>query len=552
MTSLNRSTLRRLQKLPQVPNVWEGDRRSITPGVAAEMDTAESRGDCILWVDGSEGIVRAMDLVSEDVGHEAVVRTLLRAMEYPHSSTAPCRPKKIVVCDREIQFFLRGVLQDLDITVDYQAGLPLIEEIFRGLQEATSNRPPQLPPEREEALMAIAQEIWEDAPWVSLDEEKILSVKLDYGDTDTLYISILGMLGMEYGILMYRSVDSLKMFRQRVLSTSNESTEALEQAFLDQDCFFLTFDFDQPEMDNPLLASLVPPSLRPPAEKVEPAFGNLHPLEGMRPVLYEEEAATVQLALTALHRFFQQNLQSLSTEEFPPIHKAYRLPDPANSKQKVSVKVATMPDLAEELFELTQSARGDDDEDEFGFPPGGLPILRDDLIPRKTFYSLGAMPWEVLEILRATVKHYQPAEKNFPMNKADGFPVVILQTTRPKAMTLIEELQAADGLQAICFNPGADPFGGMNYDLGILQAGNGELHLFGEFDEDDPTHIQAREKWDNRCKKTKGVCGLVIAMGVTGANRGNPGLKDMLALFEARSLSSEELGLGPLELMPHF
>jgi hypothetical protein len=513
------------------------------------MDAAETRGDCILWVDGSEGMVRAMDLVPADVGHEAVVRTLLRAMEYPHSSTNPCRPKKIVVCDREIQFFLRGVLQDLDITIDYQPGLPLIEEIFRGLQEATSNRPPQLPPELEESLMAIAQDIWEDAPWVSLDEEKILSVKLDYGDTDTLYISILGMLGMEYGILMYRSVDSLKQFRQRVLSTPDDSPESLEQAFLDQDCFFLTFDRDDAAFDEDSMMPLFgqPP---PPAE-VQPSFGNLHPLEGMRPVLYEEEAATVQLALTALHRFFQQNLKFLSTEEFPSISKSYRLPNPPNPSQKVSVKVATMPDLASELYQLTSEAMPEE-EMPFNFPMPGLPILRDDLIPRKTFFSLGAMPWDVLEALRMTVRHHQAADKDFPTNKTDGFPVVILQTTRPKAMTLIEELQTAGGLSAICFNPGEDPVAGVHYDLGILQAGNGELHLFGEFLEDDPTHIQARQKWDNRCKKTKGYCGLVIAMGITGNNRGNPGLKDMLALFEARSLSSEELGLGPLELMPQM
>jgi len=39
-------------------------------------------------------------------------------------------------------------------------------------------------------------------------------------------------------------------------------------------------------------------------------------------------------------------------------------------------------------------------------------------------------------------------------------------------------------------------------------------------------------------------------MGATGATRGNPQPKDMLALFEARSISPEELGLGPLQMLP--
>lgn len=546
MTALNSSTRRRLQKLRQVPSVWEGDRRTLSPqfSLGGEPD-ADMRGECILWVDGTEAMVRAMDVVPPETGPEAMVRALLRAMEYPHSSTRPARPQKIVVRDREIQFFLRGVLQDLDIIVDYAPELPLIDEIFRGLQEVASSRPPQLPPEYADALNQMAYDIWEDAPWEALDEEKIISVELNYGDVGTLYVSILGMLGMEYGILMYRSADSLKQFRQRVLSAS-DSPETLERAFLEQDCFFLTFDQEEDEETLDAMAVLEAfDNLH-----IYPGFGNLHPLEGMRPVLYEEEAPAVLVALTALHRFFQQHLQSLSVDEFPGLSGRYRIPDPKDPKKKVSVKVSTLPDMAQELFELTSSATPDDEEMlELAFPT--MPVLRDDLIPKDSFYSLGAMPWEVLDFLRNSVKVHQPAEGEYP-TKADGFPVILIQSTRPKALELIESIQAAGGLEAICFNPGEDSFSNQNYDLGILQTKNGDLHLFGEFMEDDPIHIQARKKWDQRCKKTKGFCGLVIAKGLKGSNRGNPSFTDMMALFEVRSLSSKDLGLGLLELVPQL
>ena len=69
---------------------------------------------------------------------------------------------------------------------------------------------------------------------------------------------------------------------------------------------------------------------------------------------------------------------------------------------------------------------------------------------------------------------------------------------------------------------------------------------------DDPVHVAARKKWDQRCKKTKGFCGLIIAKGLTGASRGNPQLNDMMALFETRSFSPKDLGLGILHLMPQF
>jgi hypothetical protein len=547
MTALNRSTRRRLQQLRQLPSVWEGDRRAISPKVAASIEPdANMRGECILWVDGTEAMVRAMDVVPAETGPEAIVRTLIRAMETPHASVRPGRPQKIVVCNREIQFFLRGVLQDLGITIDYVQDLPLIDEIFRGLQEIATSRQPQLPPEQAEMLMKAALDIWNDAPWEALDEEKILSIELNYGDVGTLYVSILGMLGVEYGILMYRSLDSLKQFRQQVL-LANDSPKRMEEAFLEQDCFFVTFDqlddaegfeeSDDDEMDRAFVEM-----------GIRPSFGNLHPLEGLRPSLYEEEAIAVLVALTALHRFFQQHQKTLNTGEFPPLSSRYRVPDSAHSKTKVSVTVATMPDLAEELFQMSTDS---DFDDLYEVLQNQAPILRDDLIPSDAFFSLGAMSWEVVEYLRLGAKYHQPAEQEFPAT-ADGFPVILIQTSRPKAIALIEQIQAAGGLESICFNPGKDPLADKSYDLGILKTQNGEMHLFGEFEEDDPVHIAARKKWDQRCKKTKGFCGLVIARGLKGASRGKPEFKDMMALFETRSLSPKELGLGTLEMMPQL
>jgi hypothetical protein len=542
MTTLNRTTRRRLQKLHQAPSVWEGDRRSLAAGLTNSLEFANAaHGECILWVDGTEAVVRAMDIVAAEAGPEAVVRTLLRAMEFPQSSAPPARPQKILVRSRETQFFLRGVLQDLDITVEYAPSLPLIDEIFRGLQESVNNRPPQLPPDQSDALLNLAHKIWDDAPWKVLDEEKILAIKLNYGDTDTLYVSLLGMLGVEYGVLMYRSLDSLKKFRQAVLH-ADESSEHLEEAFLEQDCFFLTFDQGDSQAVSDNDAAMF---LEEADDSVKPAFGNLHPLEGMRPILHAEEAMTVMLALEALHRFFEQHLHHFEND-FPDVTSRYRIADPSDSTSKVSIKVSTMPGLASELFEMSAELLPGLTEEML---PDSAPILRNDLIPSDAFFSLGALPWEILEFLRTGAKFYQPADTQFPA-KSDGFPIILIQTSRPKALALIEGLQAAGGLESICFNPGEDPFAHERYDLGILQTRNGDLHLFGEFVEDDPVHVNARKKWDQRCKKTKGHCGLVVARGLKGASRGNPGFRDMMALFEVRSLSPQDLGLGALELIP--
>ncbi len=548
MTALNHSTRRRLQKLPQIPSVWEGDRRPLS-GEDAASEKWDPRGsaptgdpgECILWVDGSQGIVRSMDMVTPETGPEAIVRTLLRAMEHPHSPAQPARPQKIVVRNRELQFYLRGVLQNLDINIEYVPDLPLIDEIFRGFQDAVSTKPPQLPPQYAQALVNKAFDIWRDAPWDLLGDHQILSIELNQWDIGTLYVCILGMLGVDYGVLMYRSLDSLKRFRQRVLT--NESMHQLEEAFLGQDCLFLSFeaaaDLQQDEEDFDL-ADL-------PLSEIKPTFGNLHPLEGLRSFLYEEEAVTVWVALEALHRFWRAHRGKLSGETLPSVSSRFRIPLPLIEETKqpiLSVKVATLPEVESELSEMVRQVKEEEEDFEDDHP-----LLRDDLVPKDAFLSLGVVPWETVQSLRTEVECYQSGQVTAV---GDGLPIVLIQTSRPKAKEMIQELQNAGGLKGIGFNPGEDPFEEEHYDLGILQTLNGDLHLFGEFVEDDPVHQAARKKWDQRCKKTKGYCGLVIAKGLTGASRGNPKLKDMMALFEVRELSVQDLGIGTLRLVPQF
>ncbi|MDZ8137712.1 MAG: hypothetical protein RM049_20805 [Nostoc sp. DedQUE04] len=540
MTSFNRSTSRRLKKLTQIPSVWEGDRRPLSS--PNQVSDSEAKGECILWVDYSQGVVRGMDVVASDTGPEAIVRTLMQAMEHPQSPARPARPQRIVVKDREIQFYLRGVLQDLDIAIDYAPELPLIDELFRGFADILDSQTPDLPPQYAQILREKAFAIWQAAPWEFLEEQQILSIEINKWDVGTLYASVMGMLGMEYGILFYRSEDSLKQFRAAVL-TDEESTEHLEEAFLKQDCLFLTFesvdetDEDDDEEDD--LADL-------PLSEIDPTFGNIHPLEGLRSVLYDEEALVILVAIESLSRFIRDHRRQLHEDIFPTLSRRYRisLPQSEESTKSVPVTVSTMPQLAAELEEMAGFGIDDEEINNLDFQS-----LRDDLIPEDSFLSLGVVSWEMLEFLRKGVSYHQAGEIK---QVGDGLPVILIQTSRPKAKTVIERIEAAGGLRAICFNPGADPFDGDRYDLGLLQTQNGELFLFGEFLDEDPIHVEARKKWNQRCKNTKGYCGLIIAKGLTGASRGNPQLRDMMALFEGRSLSPKDLGIGTLQLMPQL
>ncbi len=537
MTALNQSTRRRLQKLHQIPSVWEGDRRSVVPGLMPMGDQNPHReGECILWVDGTQAIVRAIDMAGpSDAGPEAIVRTLIRAMEQPHHPAKPARPQKIVVRDRELQFFLRGVLQDLDIAIDHVPSLPLIDDFFRGFQQIADGRLPELPDQYAELLEERAYEIWRDAPWNYLADHHILSIELNQWDLGTLYASVMGMLGQEYGVLLYRSLESLKQFRQQAYN-SGDSLEEMEAAFLKQDCLFVTFDRlnEDDEDDGLILADL---SL----SEIQPSFGNLHPLEGLRPFLDEEESLSIAVALDGLHRFLKQHHRKLSKRPFPALNSRYQLTLPGDNDGQVSipVSVATLPELSAEISEMLEAAEAAENQDQS--------VVRDDLLPDDCMVNIGMIPWKMLEVLRGTAKFRQPADVEIPP-KGDGLPVIMVQASLPKAKALVQALQAVGGLKAVCFNPGASEFDDDDYDVGMLLTGDDTLYLFGEFPTDDATHSAARKKWDQRCKNTGGYCALVVAKGLKGANRGNPVAGDMYALFEVRSLFEQDLKIGTLRM----
>ncbi|MGK7894224.1 MAG: hypothetical protein AB4372_11505 [Xenococcus sp. (in: cyanobacteria)] len=539
MNALPQNTKRRLQKIPQNSSVWEGDRRPL--GAISEHFESEAGidGECVIWVDGTEGTVRGMEIVPAHMGLEAVVRTLLRAIESPHHPATPARPQKIVVCDRELQFFLRGALQGLDINIEYFAELPLIDQLFDSFEEFGSSKPPALPEQYQKPLEKIAYQIWEAEPWAYLLDRDIIAIEIAGSEIETIYACIMGNMGTEFGVLLYRSAESLTQFRQAAIA--EESPESLEKAFLSQNCWFLNYE-DEDEDENWELEEYV---------EVQPFFGSLHPFEGMRAFLDAEESEIVYLALSALLKFCEQNTQKLCKEPIPKISKTYNIAalQKTNQQKTTQVKVSTLPELTLELLAMEEES-----SDLLSNIQEVEIAIQDDFVPDGSLVTMGKIPWDLLGFITVQKKTYYQAlsEKENVHQQGEGLPSIIIQTSRPKAKVLIETIKEAGGLKAICFNPGNDPFSGENYDLGMLQTQNGNLYIFSEYSHDSSPHAKALKRWNKSCAETKGYCSLIISMGVTGASRGNPQPKDMLAVFEAKAITGEELGMGTLQLMPQF
>lgn len=540
MYTLSPFTCTRLKRLPKQPVVWEGDRRPISEGMldtfGYDSTTAEGEhedSDCILWVDGTEGVLRAVTIVPTDTGPEAVARTLLQAMEKPQGAMPPARPHKVVVCDREIHFFLRGALQGLDVTVDYADTLPIIDDIFDSLQQPENTADSLLPEEWVAALNQQASQMWDNAPWNHLGDNQILELSLNQWDLQTLYVSVLGMAGLEYGLLIYRSLESLLQFREAA-TLDNRSTQQMQQAFLSQDCLFLNFDLIQHADDTQVLPL---PWLQSAPSEVIPEFGSLHPLEGLRTALELEEAAALRLCLEGLNQFFEQYEAQLDGAEFPEISARFTLANPIDQTE-LTITIRTCPAITAQIMALEDAAEGD------YTGQLALPRLRDDYVPEGSMVLLTCLPEEMTSQLRQDARYQSATDHALPAM----LPTVAIQTSRPKAQKLVSQLQSAQGIQAVCFSPGRDPMTGDTLKLGLMQTGDGDFHLFMEFLQDDPEDRQLLEQWNRWCERSNGRCGLLVASGITGAARGQPGLRETVAFFETAVKTSEELNLPPLQM----
>ena len=558
MHPLSPFTCRRLGQLPRLTSVWECDRRSLEAytQVIAEHDPAAvgqegAQGDCIMWVDGIQGIVRGLSVVPKETGHEAVVRTLLQAIESPQGGVAPARPRKVVVCNREIQFFLRGALQDLDIAVEYALELPIIDQVFEKLQ-AAENQVPRLSQETEETLFDKARMLWQDAPWENLSEQEILAIELNCWDIDTLYLSILGIAGIDYGLLFYRDLKSLQQFRHQLLHRE-EFSGGMQQAFLEQNCLFLNY---HPAEDVIPIGSAKTAGHSGQSPKqnsiVECEFGSIHPLEGLRSQIVEEEALSLIVALEALHRFLKKHDTSPPEFALKPASSRFRIPNPLHKKGSkthsatVGVKISTVPEVSiaflEELIETSTQQK------DAAPSPDPAPLI-DDSVPDGSLIMIGSHLDKHLEPLRKSDRiHYQsfltPPEKT-PSRKA-RWPILTIQTTRPKAQLLLERFQREGGIQSICFNAGSDPASGQAFQVGLLQTAKGHLHLFNEYEVDNPEDSRWLSTWKQNSDKNARCGGCIIATGASGAHRGRPTAKEVVAFFELLDKQPEEIGLEPL------
>lgn len=628
MQALPPATIERLRQLPMLRVTWQGDTRSIHSRVIDPRARSEALQACVVWMDTTQPSLRALEPVFEEAGYGAIVRVLLQAIEQPHGQLPPGRPQKIVVCDRELQFFLRGALQGLDIKIEYAAHLPLIDSVIATLEQHQPELEP-VPSAYFEPLMAAVATVWDDALWEILAEHEILAIHLNQWDINTLYLSALGMGGMEMGLLLYRSLESLEQFRNIVIGINAKlEFQKMQEAFLNQDCLFVTFEDEADDDLDPFGID------QDDEDTVTPELGSIHPLEGLRNHLSDTESLALIVVLEALHRFVKKHRRALTNaDSLPSLSNKFRISSPiAPADKPITVQIETLPDVTERLWQLIEQGsaahdaphptpianppnhrpglmtRGYEDHPELiatllaaaeasgdrsprllapplpiGSPqlPSGLdnaqPIFRvrnlnadprTDWIPEGSLLSINNnITWDVYDILPpfllirredADTANGQAVEPASPKPKAKtkgrkaaagepkvirsrGLPLILLQTSQPKAKALLRQFDEWGNPVSAGFFSTYDSVSGNSFDVLLICTDRRQTLVFDLFWHDHPIERRTKDRWYDRTNAAGKRCALVIAKGVTGQQRGAPGLEEMMRIYDLQALSPEDI-----------
>jgi hypothetical protein len=528
MAGLPKTTLQQLLKLPQRPTVWEGDRFTL-----GQVVKDEPSQDLVLWMDLESQMILGSAILESSQPIEALLPSLLQAMQQPlaaRQGPGLGRPKTLRVRTRELQFFLRGALQGLDIEVTHAEQLPLLDAVFADFQETFLQRQPETDLPLEEDLHQLAYRLWKQAPWNWLGDHQIVEVDCPDLFDGPFYACVLGNGGETYGILFYRSLEALHQFRQRATAVQAAEQEPDESTLLSQDCLFLNYNLPE-ELDNlPHAGRLVDP------DEIDPFFGSIHPLEGIRP-LNEPESEQLWVALEAFYRFWRGHGQKFKDGDFPPIQGRYRIELPDQS-HKLSVQVRTMHELAQEYAA------------ELPPRPAGLKTVpfREDLIPDRCGLSLEFVEKSVYERLRQTAGIVlQSSDLPLPGGRTATVTCLYVQLSRSEAQTLVRKMQTSGGLKGLCLFPLMEPILGTPLLVAIAQLGNGEAQNMGTFEFSHPaSRDHVLKQWQRKIKGKPVRTALLVAHGLVGEDTSEIDANLLVGLFEGPCLTPPNLNPGDL------
>lgn len=303
---LNENELRKLKRVPQESNTWEALKvpaRRIMQNPPREL--ADS--DVVIWGDLSGESIRNMQFISSEDGGD-LAQSLATAIMGVNRSIPPSRPTKIIIRDRRLMLFCRGMLRNLSIDCEFSNGASVFDQVIRELGSELA----KFEPLSDEDFLPVeeqAAKLWDLAPWSFLKETEVIRLQfVDRTEAKELFaVTVGGGIGVHLGVLFFR--DRQKIDR---LFQSGSKMTVEEQAANFENCYSVTFDLDEP---NDKIQGATGKDTPPKSPRLSIAVVDCE--VDLRPLKDKFEIHTVQAAVTAYLQFVQTHRVALETGRYP-------------------------------------------------------------------------------------------------------------------------------------------------------------------------------------------------------------------------------------------
>jgi tetratricopeptide (TPR) repeat protein len=211
VNDMAKKTQKKLIDLPQHSETWYFAVRKLRIWIAPEGEEPE-RPYLSITFNLKEGIIQDYQLGEKPTALEAQ-ETLFSAMRKPQKElkTLPHRPARIDFEDRDLMEALTLALQEIGVETRYRPQ-DFINQLVKELEEhlgGGEQETPGLLSQRKVTAKLVsnlfnsAAEFYRAAPWVQLQNEDVLSIRLP-SQKKPYYAIVMGQGGIEYGLALYK------------------------------------------------------------------------------------------------------------------------------------------------------------------------------------------------------------------------------------------------------------------------------------------------------------------------------------------------------------
>jgi hypothetical protein len=231
---------KRLQRLPQVFDVWQADSRPLPSWIEEKGERYQPW--IVMVTSRTDDLILTQEITGGPPSSAQIWDTLTVAMERPAIGD-PHRPVELHVPQKEPWVELMPQLEDIGITCVPTDDLDQLDFVFESLCKhiTKDERPgllemPGLKPEQVAGLYGAAAGFYQRAPWRKLGYETAITIECDKFESGPWYAVVMGQSGLTFGVSLYEDLSILrKMWSGRITEeVKARETVALTLLFGDE------------------------------------------------------------------------------------------------------------------------------------------------------------------------------------------------------------------------------------------------------------------------------------------------------------------------------